>query len=277
MFDKEAIEALQYGGGTVEVAHAVRSAFANKEPVGIPDKFKLHSLEAFMPHRQRARGMMDTTAIDSFAQYVSAHASEGTTVFVDAQAMTATAVLNLGTTSQPGHADDLAEVRAKPTAAYQALLAIAGRPQSQGQAAEFLEDWCDAVRCFDDDSAIKTPSAIAAVRKLTIEAMRKVESEEQSLSASKSTFESVTAKSNDQIPKFVYFKCVPYMELEERTFVMRFGIQTGGDKPSIILRIIKAEEHQQEMAQEFAEKVADSFIETTNRPVVLIGSYKPRQ
>lgn len=275
MLDKETLQALQTSSATVELASVIHSACEKNEPVGIPDNFRLHSLESHSPERFRARGTMETTDLYSFALYVGDRAQEGGSIFVDPAQMTATAVLNLGTRHKPGHADDLAILRARQTAAYQALKQITGQPQSQGKMAEFLEDWADLVSCYDDESSIKTSSAIAAVRKLTIEAMRKVESEDQSLSASKSTFESVSAKSTELIPKLVYFKCVPYMGLAERTFVMRFGIQTGGDKPSILLRIIKSEEHDQEMAEEFCAKVSERF------PVedgfgILIGTYKVR-
>jgi uncharacterized protein YfdQ (DUF2303 family) len=121
------------------------------------------------------------------------------------------------------------------------------------------------------NKGVTTAKGIAAIRAITIEAARKVESEEGQLSASKSAFESVTASSKHTLPTHIYFRTVPYVGLTERTFVLRLGILTTGDKTSIVLRPVKMEEHLQEMAEEFAQLVA------ANRGgaqyPVLIGTY----
>ena len=78
------------------------------------------------------------------------------------------------------------------------------------------------------------------------------------------------ATSIEPIPTYIYFKCVPYQELSERLFVMRLGVQTGGDKPTITLRIAKAELHQEEMASELADKVRDAL----KKFPVHIGTYQ---
>jgi uncharacterized protein YfdQ (DUF2303 family) len=128
---------------------------------------------------------------------------------------------------------------------------------------------------FNDDGAITAPKAIAALRKLSIESMRKLESSEQSLSASKSAFESIQATSTDPIPTMIYFTCKPYADLDERQFVLRLGVMTGGDKPTITLRIIKEEEHAEQMAAELAELIGSSFYELGGKSTipVLLGSY----
>ncbi|GAA4401109.1 DUF2303 family protein [Quisquiliibacterium transsilvanicum] len=271
MFDKEAIEALQHGGGIYEAGNAVRAAFAETSVVALPEHFTERDLEKYLPSRRRARGVMTTSALKDFAAYATAHAEAGASVFVDAGEMSATAVLNLGTPEKPGHTDNRAKLQAQQTAAYRALLQHAcGRGLTQTVAAEFLEDWPDLIECFNEQGLIKPPKAIAAIRKLTIEAMRKLESSEQSLSASKSAFESVQATSADPIPTTIYFKCVPYKDLAERLFVLRLGVQTGSDKTSIVLRIVKAELHAEEMANELADLVRDSLNGTMP---VLLGAY----
>ena len=56
MFDKEAIKALQYGGGIREASNALVEAYTSTEVVSLPDHFTIHDLERFMPNRRRARG-----------------------------------------------------------------------------------------------------------------------------------------------------------------------------------------------------------------------------
>ena len=270
MFDKEAIEALQYGGGIKEANEAIHGQ-VDSGVIAMPEHFKTLDLETYMHFRRRARGVMITHALSDFAIYTKAHAEEGATVFVDADEMNATAVLNLGTVADPGHTDNRAKVQLKRTAAYSALKAHAsGQAISQLKAAEFLEDWPGHVQCFNDDGTITLPKAIAAIRKMSIESMRNLQSSEQSLSASKSTFESVKATSAEPIPTTIYFDCEPYHGLKSRQFVLRLGVLTGGDKPAISLRIVKQELHDEEMANEFADMAREAL---GSELPVLIGSY----
>jgi len=274
MFDKEAIDALAEGASIQQADEAITHALNSEGAAALPEHFRLHDLEAYMPKRRRARGTMVTSAVADFAQYVKTHAEEGAAVFVDAEAMTANAVLNLGTPTTPGHADNKAVLKAKITAAYEALKAHAnGRGISQTTVAEFFEDWAGHLLFFKDTESVTPPKAIAAIRKITIESMRKLESEEKSLSASRSTFENVQATSAEPIPTTIYFNCVPYSEFAERSFVLRLSVLTSGDKPSICLRIVKQEEHNEEMAREFAEQAEASL---KGEIPVLLGAYSAR-
>lgn len=280
MFDKESIELLQEGASISQASNAVAYAFeSNHQVVALPVHFKEHDLEQYLPRRRRARGTVTTEALASFAEYFTGHAEAGATVFVDKDAMKAVGVLNLGKSAEPGHADNKAVLALKSVTAYDAFRKIAnGQGQTQAAVAEWMEDWQDLILCSShaDDGELETQCigigrAIAAIRAITIEAARKVESEEGQLSASRSAFESVKASSRHTLPTHIYFKTEPYVGLQERTFVLRLGILTTGDKTSIVLRPVKIEAHEQEMAEEFACIMAES-LEKTDYPV-LIGSY----
>jgi uncharacterized protein YfdQ (DUF2303 family) len=274
MFDKDAIEALAEGAAISQAEEAVTHALQAEGAAALPEHFKMHDLEGYMPTRRRARGTMSTSAVADFASYVKTNLEAGAAVFVDADAMSATAVLNLGTPTAPGHADNKAVVKAKITAAYEALKAHAnGRGIGQASVAEFFEDWAGYLLFFKDSESVSPPKAIAAIRKITIESMRKLESEEKSLSASRSTFENVQATSADPIPTTIYFNCTPYHGLMERNFVLRLSVITSNDKPSISLRIVKQEEHDEAMAQEFARLVDTSL---RGEVPVMLGSYATR-
>lgn len=283
MFNRESIEALQEGTSIVEMAAAVHSAFNDHGLVTVPEKYRLSDLEKFMPLRRRLRGTMQTNSIPDFAAYTKDHKEEGCTVFVNPDNMAARAVLNLGNKDAPGHCDNSAIVTLERTAAFMALLSATAQHASlkQSQMAEFLEDWSDEIVCYNADAEpeaqyIPTHKAIAAVRKLTIESMHKLESEAKSLSASKSTFESVAATSTETIPTIIRFETVPYHGLEARTFEVRLGINAGGPVPTINLRIIKMEEHDEQMAEEFAKLVRDALAGEETLPV-LIGSYATKE
>lgn len=270
MFDKDAIKALQEGESITAASTAVQAA---KEVVALPDSFTLHDVEHLQVSRRRARGMMATRFIVPFASYTEQHREAGATVFVDPENLTATAVLNLGTPTHPGHADNLAQLQLKRTASYSALCTIVQAQRSQVEIAEFLEDW-QQVQCFNDSVEVKRPQAIAAIRKITIDSSRKLESSEQQLGATRSAFESVQACSFEPLPTTLYFSCKPYADLAERQFVLRLSILTGDTKPKIMLRIQSPETHAEEMAAELVSLVAGAIDAEAAVPV-LVGTYRP--
>lgn len=244
--------------------------------VALPDHMKVHDLEHVLPARRHARGTMNTPFVEPFARYTNKHAESGACVFIHATDMQATAVLNLGYPDQPGHADNLAKLTPIKTAAYQALLEITRGPITQQKAAEFFEDWAGELEFYTEDAQITPKQAVGAVRRITIEALAKIESEEQTLSANRSAFESVTASSKEPIPTRVYFSCEPYADLARRTFVLRLGVLTGEKTPRLVLRMLKAEEHAEEMAEELSQLVRNA-IGTGSTIGVLVGQYTKAQ
>lgn len=263
MFDKEAIEAIQEGAGIYQAKHAVLDALKVEGAVALPEDYKVRDLEDFMPKRRRMRGLFKTNVIADFAAYVTTNKEAGAAVFVSADDMrdlSAWAILNMGTPAAPGHTDNRAKLLLRMTAAY---LALRGHTSngciSQVKAVEFVEDWSDCIECFKDAEKLTNAKAIAALRRITIDSYRKQETVEKSHSASKSAFESVTVNEFESLPTHIYFTCVPFQELAKRTFVLRVGVQTSGDKPSISLRVINEELHAEEMSQEFAGLVRDAL------------------
>ena len=275
MFDKDAIQELTKSEAISAANRAVTQQVETL--VALPVDFATHDLEKYLTNRRRARGVMSTSNVNDFAEYAKKHAENGASVFIQQDEMTAVAVLNLGTPTQPGHADNLAKLAPQKTAAFFALSAIAnGAGNSQKTVAEFLEDWPGYTQCFNDGGAIEPPKAIAAIRKISIEALRKQENTEQQLGATRSAFESVQATSTEPLPTTIYFKTVPYNGLAERSFVLRLGILTGSDKPAISLRIVNKEQHAEDMAEELAQLVTKAISLCPVDMPVLVGSYSTR-
>lgn len=261
MLDKSAIDAIQQAEATRAAYESLTHLEDTLHVVALPDSFTTHDMEQYLPLRRRARGVMNTNAVDSFLIYASAHSEEGAAIFINQENMSASAVLNLGTPKAPGHADNRVSLQLKKTAAFSALLnhTSNGVQLKQTQVAEFLEDWADNIICLKDGESVATKLAIAAIRKITIDAMRKVESSEQQLSASRSAFESVQATSSVPLPTNILFNCQPYADLGARAFTLRLSILTGNDKPAITLRIANLETHQEDMALELSDLIASKL------------------
>lgn len=241
-------------------------AGADCPAVALPKTVNVQSLENLYAGRFRFRGQMETASIDDFVRYSTGYAAEGTRCFINADKMRAASVFNLGTLDAPGHADNTAVLALKRTAPYFALLNINGDRNSQKQLAEWLEDWSDYVTGFSaDGEAIDAKKAAASVRKITIDAVRSADYEDQDFSGKRSVMESVEAKSKDIMPVAFEFKCVPYEGLEEYRFKVRMSILTS-DSPVLVLRIVQLEAYEEEMAQEFrnllVENFKDSAVET---------------
>ncbi len=267
MLTKEAIELLSKAE-TIRAADAALGKAA-EGTAALPNDFTLHDIEKYMGNRRRLRGAMSTSVLADFAQYVKENKEDGARVFVNQADMSAVAVLNIGTPDLPGHADNTAAYKLQQTAAFKALGSIAtGQAITQQRVAEFLEDWSTLIQCERDGEDITNARAVAAIRAITIEKLQKVASEEQQLSATRSAFESVKAQGND-IPALIDFKTEPYQGLASRVFRLRLGIITEG-KPQLTLRIVKAEEHAEQMAAELANLVRGAIDPDVP---VLIGSY----
>ncbi|MEY8710489.1 YfdQ family protein [Mangrovibacter phragmitis] len=234
-------------------------AGADCPAVALPKTVNIHSLENLYAGRFRFRGQMETASIDDFVRYSTGYAAEGTRCFINADKMRAASVFNLGTLDAPGHADNTAVLALKRTAPYSALLNINGDRNSQKQLAEWLEDWSDYVTGFSaDGEAIDAKKAAASVRKITIDAVRSADYEDQDFSGKRSVMESVEAKSKDIMPVAFEFKCVPYEGLEEYRFKVRMSILTS-DSPVLVLRIVQLEAYEEEMAQEFRDLLVENF------------------
>lgn len=275
MFDKEAIQELTKAEATWNANSCIDNAInVNRGALALPDNFGLHDIESYLPNSRRERGTMSTQALPDFAAFAKAHADVGATVFINTKSISATAVLNLGNKEAPGHADHLAAYNPPALAAYAALLQINGRALSQQDIAEFLEDWPGLWEALHDNETMTAPATIAAVRNITIEALRKAETSTAQLSATQSTFEQVKASSGaNKLPTHIYFKCTPFLGFETRTYVLRLSIHTGEKAPSLKLRIVNKEQHDEELGNELAAKVRDAF---GNAMPVHLGSYSAK-
>lgn len=273
MLTKEAIQELAQAE-TIRAADASLGTAA-EGTAALPNDFTIHDLERFMPSRRRLRGAMVTSVVPHFAAYAINNRELGAAVFVDADQMAATAVLNLGDADIPGHADNTATLKLRQTAPYASLLRAGnGAAMKQADMAEWLEDWTPHITCTDADGrAISPKQAIAAVRRITIESAKKVESSDQNLRAERSAFESVQATSVEPIPTFITFRCEPFQGLALRPFVARLGVLTGGQVPMLNLRLINHEQHKEEMAAELAALVASTIADAMP---VHIGTYAPK-
>ncbi|HFF8997725.1 DUF2303 family protein [Escherichia coli] len=225
----------------------------------VPQGARIDSLESLCVERFRFRGKMQTASIEDFTRYSAGYADDGTRCFINADDMRAVAVFNLGTLNNPGHADNTALLALKKTAPFSALLLINGDRHTQKELAEWLEDWSENLLGFDADGQfIDAKKSAAAIRKISIESIQKADFEDGDFSGKRSLMESVEARTQDIMPVAFEYSCVPFEGLAERRFKLRLSI-IGGDRPTLVLRIVQLEAQQEEMAAEFRELLVQKF------------------
>lgn len=243
---KEAIQHLE----TTAIAAASVMPHQQIPTIALPDDMKIHNLERFAEHRARFRGEMVTSSIADFSNYVLNHGGQAVAAFVDQDRMACRAFFNLGTQADPGHGDDTALLALKPTAAYAALLSIAGKPLTQRELAEWMEDWAQCLAAYDSDGEMAIPAACAAVRNITIKAATERTHTEHNFGAARSAMDAIEAKSQDHLPTELVFTALPYEGLERQRITLRLSVITG-EKPVLKLRWVREEAQREEIAQDF--------------------------
>ena len=241
---------------------------------------RVESIEHLQPGRSRLRGKFTSRALQDFADYVVMHYEAAADLasaqgFIDTDKMAATVYFNLGDREHPGHGDHLATLALKPTAAYAAMRAACSRPLGQRELHDFLEDWRDNTFPLYDgttDDGKPFSAALAAVRDITIETARSVNSVERDMGATRSAMESVDAKSKLVLPSGFLFKAVPYEGLQERTFTLRLGVNTGGDKLTLVLRIQQLEAITEAIAKDFRDRLAAKLGAASS---LTLGTFAP--
>lgn len=250
----------------------LRAIVSSLHVLPLPQGLTPHDVEPFMPHRKRPRGTMHTAKINSFAEYVTTHAEEGATVFVDIDTEdrpVATAVLNLGNPTKPGHADNLAIYNPEKSAAYKALTSIAdGTPKTQEALADFIRDWHDNIGFLSNTrDPIDPETAMSAILNFVIEVNSRVASNLGGPVSERSTNTKRQLISDHPIPSYMVFSCVTFAGLDERDF--ECTIKTQEDQ-QMVIQITKHDQHREEVLSELSLLVSNAFNGFAN---VLMGSY----
>lgn len=254
MFDKETLQHIE---AQALIAAAKPISIDGGASVAVmPRDVVLVKLEQYQPLRDRFRGNLKTHSIQAFCNYVEGHDGNNIAAslargFVDQDQMAATIIFNLGDQDTAGHGDDTATLILKPTAAYSALQAIAGKTLSQQQLAEWLEDWGHHIQAVAGDESIGLPMAIVGIRKMTIKQTSQRDSTVGDFSASRSSMDDIEAKSMEILPTAFVFTTEPFEGLNPASIYLRMSVITGKEEPQLKLRWVGEESQREDIARQF--------------------------
>lgn len=242
--------------------------------VVLPENAKIVDLERFQAGRSRFRGTYSTHSLADFSAYVVERAALGARGFIDQDAMSCVLLFNLGTADVPGHADDRAVLKLKPTAGYTAAQQIGGRGISQKDLSDWIEDWHQYLTPVDEaGNAIPVAKAIAAVRTITIKASSESETTVGETSASRSAMDQIEARSKETLPVSLQFSTVPFEGLTEQVITLRLSVITSGAVPVLKLRWVGEEVQREDIAQEFKSVLQEKIGEAA---VLSLGAFDPK-
>ena len=188
--------------------------------VVLPESAKVVELEKFQAGRSRFRGTYSTHSLADFSAYVVEREALGARGFIDSCVL----LFNLGTADVPGHADDRAVLKLKPTAGYTAVQQIGGRGISQKDLSDWIEDWHQYLTPVDEvGKAIPVAKAIVAVLTITINASSESETTVGETSASRSAMDRIEARSKETLPVSLQFSTILFEGLTEQVITPPAG------------------------------------------------------
>ncbi|WP_296255575.1 MULTISPECIES: DUF2303 family protein [unclassified Pseudomonas] len=239
----------------------------------LPEGAKVLDLEKYQALRSRFRGTFSTHSLADFGLYVTDRAGDGARGFINQEDMSCVLLFNLGTTAVPGHADDRAVLKLKPTAGYTAVQRIAGERLAQKDLSDWIEDWHQYLTPVDDEGQpIPVAKAIAAVRTITVKATSESETTVGDTSASRSAMDQIEARSKETLPAALQFHTIPFDGLTEQVITLRISVITSGAVPVLKLRWVGEEVQRESIAEEF-KAVLEQKIGTAAK--LSLGAFNP--
>lgn len=267
---KEAIQLIT----DTALAAAGKTLEAQTPIVVLPNEYQVVALEKWQAGRSRFRGIYSTHSLADFSAYVADRSIKTAKGFIDQDQMTCILLFNLGDDKAPGHADDRAVLKLKPSAGYKAAQEIGGRAMSQKDLSDWIEDWHQYLTPVDaEGTAIPVAKAIAAVRTITVKATSESETSVGETSASRSAMDQIEARSKETLPTALLFSVIPFEGLTEQQIQLRISVITSGSQPVLKLRWLGEEVQREDIAQEFKTVLQQQIGANA---ALAIGSFDPK-
>lgn len=231
----------------------------------IPDGYKLQSLENLQEKPNSFKACFSTSILQEFTNYVLEYSQTlETSVFINPEKMTATAIIDQGTHINPDWGKHRANLNLKPTPAYVELLKFTNAQLSQQDLIDFLEDWKDLIAIYFDDSSIADeknfPRAIKNIRNLKINATKTTEQTQGNFNASRSALESIEIKSgSDQLPAGFLFNTIPFEGFKHAIFDCQLRAMPGEKTINLKYRIAKLDNIAESISKELREKIIENL------------------
>lgn len=263
------------GALTETIALAITNATGDAA-LYLPPGASLQRAEQFAGSPRFHRHHYATERLADFVAYAKAAAipmsSDHPTAYVRPDGSGALAVFDHGDSDEPQWGHHTATLKLKPTPAWQAALMTASTTRTQQQVIDWLDDWATHITAHAQDGAdIDNRRAIAALRRVKIEARGTVVNVEGDMSRQRSAMESIEASGDtDTLPTYFVLHSPLFVGTNPLEIVIRLGVRDADGKPVLALRIVGAERLaeetsawvEQHLQTELGEHMAGVYVGT---------------
>ena len=271
--DKSAVQEISKMSAAV-VATDYLSEIPNTIPsVIVPESYTIRSLEHLHEKPFSFKGTYNTDNIDEFIEYVSKHGDmDSSCVFIDAENMTAHAILDHGTPEEPqwGRHNALLRLTAEPE--YEALIKNNDCQYSQANFIDFVEEYKEYVRFIDaNDIELDYKEALKSLRSLKAESTNSQAQNSGNFSESRSALESLEIKAADrELPWGFLFECTPFENLNPVVFTAQLRAKKSGNEIALKYRLFQANETKKSITENFKTLLTAALVDEVN---VYIGKF----
>lgn len=267
--DKSAIEQIS----SLATA-AATNQFLNGAIITQKDQ-QLVSLEHLQDQPNSFKGQFKTSLLTEFNEYVNKNADYRSSVFIDHDNMTATAIMDLGDGNEPHWGRHKASIHLKDTPTYQAVKANNDRLLKQQDFIDFVEDFSGNISFFWDngdgtkrfETADKTTRIL---RRLKVTGNAEKEQVASNYAQSLSTLEQIEIKAGqEELPAGFVFTTQPYEGFADRSLFCQLRAASDEKEVKLKYRIMRFEKEKEEIAGEFRTLITAEISTTTQ---VYIGN-----
>lgn len=228
--------------------------------LALPSGVSIHSIEQFQEHPHRFRSIFKTYIPADFIAYLAEHKSDSSAVFIDARRHKATAVLDFGGPSNgPEWAEHRAELALEKTPEHEALLKVTGRPLTQRELTDWLEDFSGSVTPQINDDTLPMSKTIQAIRKLDLKATASRTIEDGDFRAARSSMEQVEVQQGENpLPSGFNLVGQLFSDTLSRSVQIRLSVLTSEPAPALVLRVQAYDKLMDEIVKEVESRIREA-------------------
>ena len=230
----------------------------------LPDHYSLKNIEHLQATPNEFRGTYETNNIAEFINYVIQYANkEESSIFIDADKMSAKATIDHGTLEQPLWGRHKAVLTLEKEDEYASLLHKNDNAYKQPEFVFFIEEYKDNIVFIDAESGvIDFKDALRSLRSLKLDHINNKTQDLENFSVARSALESIEIKSaNQPLPAGFTFTCVPYDGLSKVEFVAILRAVVFNNEILLKYKLYQVNAIQKAIAEEYKALLSKELVE----------------
>lgn len=259
--------------GVAQQTAIASDGFAISLPAGV----QVVRTEQFADRPRFHRHHFKTERLSDFIRYATDNASaaeldDQPATYITPDGQGVVTLFDHGGSDNPRWGHHRAELKLKQTPAWIAAQAMASGVKKQTDVIEWIEDWLLNITAHEQNGGVIAQSkAIAALRRVKLEARGDVVSVEGDFARSQSTLASIEAKGDvEALPAYFIVHTPLYIDTVESEIVMRLGVRELDGKPVLALRIVGRDTLIKTTTDWLEKTIAEAFAD--NPMTVYVGS-----